>query len=676
MAVMQMQRVGICGLNSYRKDILERLQILGVMEIDEVDIDNEGVTKADTSNIRSNIIKDAHQAEKALEIIDLYAPRPKAAFESFNGKRVLNNCIYREGSNLSEKLKDISVKLVDIDRDILANKADIVRLQNQIEELTPWLDLDVEFDYSGTRDTEFFLGTIPEDISEREIEERLKAEAGELDLYSIIRISSSQDMTYIAVLALNKEKKALEEALRRIGFARSNLSINEIPAEAKERMEREIAETDRRVDLLKGEVAGYSENYDDLRMYVDYNNLRAKKYEVLGCLPQTRNAFALEGYVPAEYVGSLKAEMSECNAVVEVRDIGEDEEAPVLFKNKWFAAVGEDTVESFGLPNKKEMDPSGIMMIFYVIFFGLMLSDAAYGAVLSIATGVMLIKFPRMGKGMKNLLKLFFLCGFSTIFWGVMFGGYFGDVVDIVAKTFFGVRIPEGQTLIPALWFVPLNDPMKMLIYALLFGVIHMFTGLVLGAYQNLKNKNYMGFFVDNVCTGLFILGLIFMLLPTSLFESIAQMEFNFPPTFVTASKIMTLIGFLGILFFSGRESKNPGIRIALGLYDIYNNVSGWLSDTLSYSRLLALGLATGVIASVVNQMGSMSGSGFIGVIIFLIIFVVGHVFNLGINILGAYVHTCRLQYVEFFGKFYEGGGRKFTPYFADTKYVEVKGGK
>ena len=168
------------------------------------------------------------------------------------------------------------------------------------------------------------------------------------------------------------------------------------------------------------------------------------------------------------------------------------------------------------------------------------------------------------------------------------------------------------------------------------------------------------------------LIGLILMLLPSSLFYSISQMTIVFPPALQTLSKGLAIIGAVGILLMSGRSSKNPGLRIALGAYDLYN-ITGRLSDVLSYSRLLALGLATGVIASVVNQMGSMAGKGIFGAIVFIIVFIIGHVFNLAINLLGAYVHTNRLQYVEFFGKFYEGGGREFHPLRADTKYVDIK---
>jgi len=164
---------------------------------------------------------------------------------------------------------------------------------------------------------------------------------------------------------------------------------------------------------------------------------------------------------------------------------------------------------------------------------------------------------------------------------------------------------------------------------------------------------------------------LIFIFLPSSMFASISQMNITFPPVINTLAKWMAIGGAAGICLMSGRANKNWVLRIALGAYDLYN-VTGWLSDILSYSRLLALGLATGVIASVINSMGSMMGSGVVGAIVFILVFIVGHTLNLLINLLGAYVHTNRLQYVEFFGKFYEGGGRAFNPFSMKTKYMDI----
>ena len=239
--------------------------------------------------------------------------------------------------------------------------------------------------------------------------------------------------------------------------------------------------------------------------------------------------------------------------------------------------------------------------------------------------------------------------------------------MDIVSGTFFGETVT-----VPALWFIPLNDPMRLLVYSLAFGVVHLFVGLGIKGYMLLKDGKPLDFFCDVVLWYAFLVGLLLMLIPTDIFASIAQAKITFPPFLNMLAKALAIIGVVGLILMSGRENKNPALRIALGAYDVYN-ITGWLSDVLSYSRLLALGLATGVIASVVNQMGSMFGKGIVGVIGFVLVFVVGHTLNLAINLLGAYVHTNRLQFVEFFGKFYEGGGKPFEPFKSDTKYVDIK---
>ena len=214
---------------------------------------------------------------------------------------------------------------------------------------------------------------------------------------------------------------------------------------------------------------------------------------------------------------------------------------------------------------------------------------------------------------------------------------------------------------------------MVLLIWCLLFGVIHLFMGLALKGYEALRDKDYVSFFADVIAWYMLLIGLILMLLPSDLFASIAGMTFSFPPFVNTLAIVLAIAGAVVILFMAGRTSKNFIIRIALGAYDIYG-ITSWLSDVLSYSRLLALGLATGVIASVINMMAAMvGGSGFLGPILFIIVFLLGHTLNIGINALGAYVHTNRLQFVEFFGKFYDGGGKKFAPFQTANKYIEIK---
>lgn len=237
----------------------------------------------------------------------------------------------------------------------------------------------------------------------------------------------------------------------------------------------------------------------------------------------------------------------------------------------------------------------------------------------------------------------------------------------IIAKTFFDTTIT-----IPALWFEPIEKPMEMLIYCMIFGIIHLFTGLAIKGYQLLKQKYVMAFVCDVVLWYVFLIGLILLLVPTSLFASLSGTTIVFPAGINMLAKVMALGGMLGILLMAGRRAKNPIKRLLLGAYSLYDTTS-WLSDLLSYSRLLALGLATGVIAKVINTMAAMGGKSIGGVILFIVVFVFGHTFNLAINLLGSYVHTNRLQYVEFFGKFYEGGSREFKPFKENTKYINVK---
>ncbi len=351
---------------------------------------------------------------------------------------------------------------------------------------------------------------------------------------------------------------------------------------------------------------------------------------------------------------------------MEIETPGPDEDPPVKLKNSFFAAPVEGVVEGYSMPGRHEVDPSAVMSIFYYVLFGMMLSDAAYGILIVLACGIVLWKCKNIEQSLRKSLWMFFFCGISTTFWGVMFGSYFGDAIPVIAKTFFGKEI----TVAP-LWFAPLDEPMRLLLFSFLLGVIHLFTGLGVQLYQLVKRKKFADAIYDVVFWYFLVGGLILLLVSSDMFRNMMSLTFTLPPIVGTISGIFAGVGALGIVLTSGRESKNPGKRLLKGLYGLYN-VSGYLSDILSYSRLLALGLATGVIATVFNQIGSMMGGGVPGAIFFTLVFVVGHVLNLAINLLGAYVHTNRLQYVEFFGKFYEGNGRKFQPFSAKTKYFKI----
>ena len=308
----------------------------------------------------------------------------------------------------------------------------------------------------------------------------------------------------------------------------------------------------------------------------------------------------------------------------------------------------------YSLPDYRGFDPTSIFALFYAVFFGIMLSDAGYGIIMAAGCFTVLRKFNLEGNTYK-MVKLFFYCGISTTIWGALFGGWFGDIVAVFTRTFLGTEIAVAP-----IWFNPLDDPMKMLIFSLALGIIHLFTGMAIKAYMQIKEGHWFDALCDEGFWYITIIGLIAwlgggMVLPSA----------------VAVGKWMTIIGAAGLLLTGGRHNKGFG-KITGGLSNIYN-ITSYMSDILSYARLLALGLATGVIAQVVNTLGSLFGGGIGGLIALVIIFLLGHTLNLAINVLGAFIHSSRLQYVEFFGKFYEDGGEPFDPFRKKTKYIKIE---
>lgn len=668
MAIVQMQRINICALKKNRKAILERLQELGAMEIDIQLEDDTLSEKQDVASSRALFERRAQTADQALAILNTYVPEKKCMLDSLAGKPLVEKELFEKAAENQDQYMATASRIVTLDKQIAESKALVLKVQNQVEALAPWLSLTVPVSYSGTQRTAVLIGTMPNPQDQQSILNLLAGAVPDVEAVDVELISTDKDFTYLAVICMKQDAGKVEEVLRTGGFSKPSSPVQKIPEQYKKDLEAEIAKAQEEAKQLESELAECAVSRQDLELISDYYRTRAEKYRILGEIPQTASTFAISGYVPAAKADAIVKELSEhYGAAAETEGIKEEEEPPVLLHNNRFSESVEGVLASFGLPAKGEIDPTFFTSIFYVFLFGLMLSDAAYGLIVSLACGIVLLKFPRMETNLRKSVQLFFWCGLSTLFWGVLFGGYFGDALDVISETFFGHKIS-----IPALWFVPLNEPMRMLLYSMLFGVIHLFTGLALKGYMYIRDHKYMDFVCDVIFWYMLLLGLIGLLIPSSMFAGIAGKQIVFPAALNAASKWSAILGAVGIVLFSGRSSKNPALRIALGAYDLYN-ITGWLSDVLSYSRLLALGLATGVIASVVNQMGSMGGKSIGGIILFIVVFVIGHTFNMAINLLGAYVHTCRLQYVEFFGKFYEGGGKPFEPFKLKTKYVDLK---
>lgn len=462
-------------------------------------------------------------------------------------------------------------------------------------------------------------------------------------------IESDNEQHYLSVVFLRKEKSEIEELLRLYGFNRVLCpDLKGTAAENIALFEQKLAalaeEKAQVIEAIKAEEGAKQ----DIEFLHDSLIIKRDQAMIRSRLLITRKAFYLDGWVPKAAAEKVEKLLTEKGCYYELEEPVKGEETPVLLLNGKFSSPFESITKLYAMPSSLGIDATPFFSLSYAIFFGMMLADMAYGIILAATSFAVLKKF-RLEGMFKQLMQLFVYCGIATTFWGAMFGGFFGDLITVVAKTFF-----NAEVAITPIWFNPLEDPMKLLIFSFILGGIHLFIGMGLGAYLSIKDGRPFDAFCDVGLWYILLIGLVLMLVGVA----------------APVGKWMAIIGAVGILVTGGRHKKGFG-KIVGGLTSLYG-VTSYLADVLSYSRLLGLGLASAVIASVVNTMGTLAGGGITGVIILLIAFFAGHSYNMAINALGSFVHSCRLQYVEFFGKFYESGGEAFEPFSERTKYIDI----
>lgn len=667
MAVMPMQRIGIYALKSRRKPILELIQRRGVVEIHAEKAEDAVFRQTDTAPAKARFENNTSTLQAALEALDKLEPEKKSLFAPLEGRTPIPLSRYEETAGAAGKTLRAASRVNALWKKCADDRAEILRLEAQIRMLEPWSRLDVSMRTTGTASTAAFIGSFPAEYTEEALKAEIARGAPEIDGVAVEVLSAGTQQTCAFLLCHASNGAKLETFLRSIGFTYPADRSKKPPQARMQDLNARIEKLRAEIDGAEAEIRTYAALRGAMQYTIDYFSMRIEKYDVLGRLWQSPHVFVITGYIPAESAPALEKELTEKFEVyVELETPAEDEDVPVKLKNNAFAAPVEGVLESYSMPGRKEIDPSTLMAVFYYFLFGMMLSDAGYGLLMVIGCGIALAKFKNMEESLRKFLKMFLYCGISTVFWGAMFGSFFGDAVTVIGKTFFNVDIA-----IPALWFTPLNEPMRLLLFSFLIGVIHLFAGLGAQFYQLARQGLWKDAIFDVVFWYMLVGGGILYLLSMQMFADMVSLGFTLPAAVGTAGAIAAGIGAVGIVLTAGRESKSPFKRLLKGLYGLYG-VSGYLSDILSYSRLLALGLATGVIASVFNQMGAMLGNSPAGVAVFVFAFLVGHTLNLGINVLGAYVHTNRLQFVEFFGKFFEGGSRKFNPFSAKTKYFKI----
>lgn len=669
MAVLAMERIHLVALRRDSKLIMELLQRRGAVDVSDAGEEDEVFQKTDTTAVRLLLDKNRETTEQAVEVLNKAVPAKGGGIAFLNGRDAVSLAASDDFDERRDELLRVAKRIAALQREIAEARGEIARAEAGAEALVPWMDLPVPQTFSGTKKVAVFIGVLEGEHTLEGIYQSLAGVAPDLDPVNVEIVWGGKSQTCLMVMAPKRLAQRAEEALRAIGFSRPPSASHHMPAEKLRRLEEQKETAQAAIDKANAEIEGYAEHRQDLKYLQDNLAMRAERYEVLEKTIISKHAMILTGYVPAGIARQLKDELvQKFQCEVELTPAEEPGgEVPVKIKNPWFTEPVESVLEAYSLPGKGEVDPTSVMAIFYYIMFGLMFSDAGYGLIMFGACLFCLLKFKNMEPNWNKNVRLFMWCGLSTVFWGVIFSSYFGDVVDVVSRTFFG-----HQVSIPPVWFLPMEDPMLLLVFCLGIGIVHLTVGYIMKGVTCAKNGDYMGVLWDSVTPIVAWYPLVIILMGSEMFEGMAGFRLNLP-----ASATPVLLGVTGVavvitILTAGRESRNWGKRLLKGLYGVYNLLSGWLSDVLSYSRLLALGLATGVIASVMNQLGSLVGNGFIGMIVFILVFAVGQTLNFGINVLGAYVHSNRLEYVEFFGKFYDGGGRKFSPFGMHTKYYKI----
>ena len=655
MAIVKMKRLRLFGLRSDRESLLRLLQKMGCVEIDEPAIDLTDPNWAALAKPDGRGLAGARERNtllnNALNTLKEYS-KPKGGL--FRQRPELSESeLFAEETYASglQTARDI----LDGEKAVAALAAEQGKLLVQQASLQPWLPLDVPLDTEGGENISLVFGTIPAKADYAAMEAAV-TEASELS--QLFYSGADQDLHYFLLLCHNTVEDVCVEAMRGFGFSRANLKGWEgTPADNDRMLANRIAVLDEKIAAAKDHVASFADQRETMLLCVDRSVQEIAREEAEGRLIDTASAFYLDGWLPADAVEQLSETLAPFTCAWETEDPDPEqiEKVPVKLKNNKLTSPYSVVTEMYSLPAYNGLDPNPFIMPFFALFFGIMFADMAYGLLMAIA-GIVALKVMKPKGTMKNMMGLLLQCGISTFIIGFFTGGFFGDAITVVGGIFgqewnlvphLGtIRIGESIAINLPLNLLEGNNPLYVLVLAMIIGVVHLAIGVGIGVYLKAKDKDWLGIVAD--------------LSWWVIFAGIAVM-------ILAKNNILLYVGIALMVIAAFLQGK--GLGRLTGIFGaVYNGLTGYLGDILSYSRLMALMLAGSVIASVFNQLGSLGG-----ILMFIPVFLIGHVLNFALNLIGCFVHTMRLQFLEFFGKWYRDGGRPFKPLNYNTKYVDIK---
>lgn len=667
MAIVRMRKMSIVSHKSERSKMLKLFLKSGAVEVSKTEEFDSATYRDDTDKRRfleSKLLRITFALEFIKERGKEMLALDKNNMPKLNFKRENRLVSIEEYENVSYEEIEIEAKIKDmelINANLVDYKSEKARLLALKDQFLVYKGLEVPFSsIADTKNTTMVVGTMPTPKVE-EFSKNLPTQASFTSYHG-------DKLTCVVVIFHNLIKEEVLTHLVSYDFVKCSFDLEKLPCEKIFDIDTRLEELENlRVQNIKDSMR-FSDFISKLKVAYDYYMLEIAKLDCMAKCPQTGKTFVMECWIPEDKEEEIKDALSKKCSKYEVvfSDPCEEEKPPTLLKaNKVVTSFGGIT-EMFGAPNYRESDPNLFVALFYFMIFGIMISDAGYGLLMAIACFAF-IKITKPVKNSGNMIIMFGFCGISTFIWGALFGGWFG--VE-------SAKLP--QFLQSITWFNPLDDPLKMFMLALGVGLLHLGTGFAIEGVSEIRKKRVVEGILNYFSWDIIFVGIALM--SPSLMSFLGAIKLDVVPTwFGLANKIgmyIALGGFILLVLGGAWGKKNP-IKMLTGAFGSAYGAINVVSDVLSYSRLFGLGLTTGVIGYVINMLGDIIvneffGGLWVGWIVAIPILIGGHLFNLGINLLGAYVHNSRLQYIEFFGKFYEGDGKAFAPLGSKTKYTFV----
>ena len=510
-----------------------------------------------------------------------------------------------------------------------------------------WSGYDLPLGFEGTKNSTVIAGTLPVSC---DIERLSAIAAEELGAVQIETVGEGKSGKYISAVCHISVEKQLTALLSDAGFIKNNFPAQTgLAADEVKATEEKIKALDARADEIKSELAAIAPLCPDIEYAYDRIKTELAEENVKQKLLGTGHTVIMTGWVPEDKVDKLTKTLSKYECFCDLADPAEGDDPPVELKNNGFASPFEFVIGMYSYPKYGSFDPTFWVALFFALIFGMMFADLGYG-VLLVLIGALGTKLLKPKGGTAKMMKLFVICGISCMICGVLFGGYFGDLPAKLAQNLSGSHKFDNLAILCN----PLEEPITFLLISLGVGAAHLICGMIINMVMCFRRGDWQSAIFDVGSWLIMFAG--------------AGIYFGFKSKI---GLIVLGVGLLMMITMRGRAKKNIFARLfsgIAGLYDIIN----YASDLLSYSRIFALALAGAVIASVVNTFATLINNPVITIILVIVVGTLGHLMNLALSALGAFVHTCRLQYVEFFGKFYEDGGRHFEPASPDLKYTDV----